>query len=169
MTSPSPKPSANSPAGDRQKPPKEKRLPFEPKNQKKGRSVSKSPPDSATPTATAVAPAANASAPIPQVVSRRMTRRMAVFSGLPTLLGLLTFPCFYVVVKNEWFEVPNVLVVLVSMGFFGLGVLGLSYGVLSASWDEEQSGTKLGWGEFRTNFGRLITSWRSGTNDPKNS
>jgi hypothetical protein len=52
-------------------------------------------------------------------------------------------------------------VVLVSMGFFGLGVLGLSYGVLSASWDEEIPGTKLGWQEFTTNLGRMTSAWRS--------
>jgi len=49
----------------------------------------------------------------------------------------------------------------VSMGFFGLGVLGLSYGVLSASWDEEIPGSKLGWREFTTNWGRMTSAWRS--------
>jgi hypothetical protein len=47
------------------------------------------------------------------------------------------------------------------MGFFGLGVLGLSYGVLSASWDEDEPGTKFGWQEFKTNFGRMTAAWRS--------
>jgi hypothetical protein len=47
------------------------------------------------------------------------------------------------------------------MGFFGLGVVGLSYGMLSASWDEDQPGSKLGWREFKTNLGRLTAGWRS--------
>jgi hypothetical protein len=47
------------------------------------------------------------------------------------------------------------------MGFFGLGVLGLTYGVLSASWDEEHPGSTLGWAEFTTNFGRMRETWRS--------
>jgi len=51
--------------------------------------------------------------------------------------------------------------VLVSMGFFGLGVLGLSYGVLSASWDENRVGTLLGWQDFTQNLGRTIAAWRS--------
>ncbi len=97
---------------------------------------------------------------IPEVVSRRMVKRMALFCGLPTLLGLATFPLSYVIVSQGWLELPNVAVLLVSMGGFGLGVLGLSYGALSASWDEDAGGSLLGWPEFRTNFGRVITSWR---------
>lgn len=100
-------------------------------------------------------------APIPAVVSSRMARRMAFFCGIPTALGMATFVISYIVVTQDWFKLPNVAVVLVSMGFFGLGVLGLSYGVLSASWDEERVGTRLGWEEFTTNFGRLTASWKS--------
>jgi len=103
---------------------------------------------------------------VPAVVSSRMVRRMAFFSGLPTALGMLTFVASYIVVSNEWLKVPNVAVVLVSMGCFGLGVLGLTYGVISASWDEERVGTRLGWGEFTTNFGRVVESWRSRDKEP---
>lgn len=98
---------------------------------------------------------------IPAVVSQRMVRRTALFCGLPTALGMLTFIVSYLVVSHNWFKLPNVVVLLVSIGFFGLGVLGLSYGVLSASWDEEIPGSKLGWKEFTTNWGRLTSAWRS--------
>jgi hypothetical protein len=47
------------------------------------------------------------------------------------------------------------------MGFFGLGVIGLSYGILSASWDENREGSFWGTEEFATNFGRMITAWRT--------
>jgi hypothetical protein len=97
---------------------------------------------------------------IPEIVSRRMVRRIALFSGLPSGFGMLTFVISYVVVSQHYFKLPSVVVLLVSLGFFGLGVLGLSYGALSASWDEDRVGTWLGWGEFRTNFGRTIASWR---------
>ncbi|HAT13385.1 MAG TPA: DUF3464 domain-containing protein, partial [Microcoleaceae bacterium UBA11344] len=30
----------------------------------------------------------------------------------------------------------------------------------SASWDEEVSGSSLGWEEFNTNFGRMREAWR---------
>ena len=98
---------------------------------------------------------------VPKVVSDRMARRMALFCGVPTALGIATFVASYVIVSHGWFKPPNVVVVLVSMGFFGLGVLGLSYGVISASWDEETIGSKLGWQEFTTNWGRLVSAWRS--------
>ena len=98
---------------------------------------------------------------VPKVVSDRMARRMALFCGVPTALGIATFVASYIVVSHGWFKPPNVAVVLVSMGFLGLGVLGLSYGVISASWDEETIGSKLGWREFTTNWGRLVSAWRS--------
>jgi len=46
------------------------------------------------------------------------------------------FVASYLVINHGWLKVPNVAVVLLSMGFW-FRVLGLSYGVLSASWDEE--------------------------------
>lgn len=99
---------------------------------------------------------------IPKIVSDRMARRMVVFSGIPTVFGCLTFIASYAVVTRHWIELPNTAVVLVSMAFFGLGVLGLSYGVLSASWEESAAGTPIGWVEFKRNVGRMITAWRTG-------
>lgn len=98
---------------------------------------------------------------IPQDVSVRMVRRMAAFSGIPTTLGILTFVASYGIVSFTEFKLPNIAVVLTSMGCFGLGVLGLSYGVLSASWDEGRPGSLLGWEEFTANFSKLTNAWRS--------
>lgn len=90
-----------------------------------------------------------------------MVRRMAALCGVPTVLGMSTFLVCYFLVKNVGVKLPNAAVVLVSMGFFGLGVLGLSYGVLSASWDEDLAGSTLGWQEFKLNLGRMTAAWRS--------
>lgn len=98
---------------------------------------------------------------IPQVVSQRMLRRIGIFSGIPSSLAIVTFIVSYFVVSHAWFKLPNSSVVLVSMGFFGLGVLGLSYGVLSASWDEEIPGSIWGWEQFTVNWGRMTAAWRS--------
>jgi hypothetical protein len=98
---------------------------------------------------------------IPKVVSQRMARRMALFCGIPSTLGILTFFTSYFLVTRDIVALPNTAVLLVSMGCFGLGVLGLSYGVISASWDEEVSGSSLGWSEFNINLGRLTEAWRS--------
>lgn len=97
---------------------------------------------------------------IPEVVSSRMIRRMALLSGVPILFGVMTFVGSYYIVINDLFELPNTAVLLVSMGWFGLGVLGLSYGVISASWEEETSGSLLGWSEFTINFQRLVGAWQ---------
>ena len=55
---------------------------------------------------------------------------------------------------------PTYAVLLVSLGWFGLGVLGVSYGVMSASWDEESSGSALGVAELRTNWSRMSSAWQ---------
>jgi len=99
---------------------------------------------------------------VPEVVSKRMARRMAGFCGIPTGLGMLTFVVSYFIVTRGIYKLPTIAVLLVSLGFFGLGVLGLSYGAFSASWDEERVGSWLGWSEFRTNVGRAIASWKEG-------
>jgi hypothetical protein len=153
-----------------------KRLPFEPgQSRKKSGKPPASPQkvekaeDSPSPSKKAKGEAKDSKATsvsraemaIPDGVSKRMVRRMALFSGIPTTFGMATFVVSYFVVTNAWFKLPNVAVVLVSMGFFGLGVVGLTYGVLSASWDEERLGGWLGWGEFTTNVGRMTEAWRS--------
>lgn len=111
---------------------------------------------------------AQSSQGIPEIVSKRMAKRMAVLCGVPTLLGLSTFPLSYFVAFQNGIELPNVAVLLTSLGCLGLGVLGLSYGVLSASWDEGLPGSRLGLKEFRLNCGRLVENWKAGR-DHQNS
>ncbi|NDJ19586.1 PAM68 family protein [Myxacorys almedinensis] len=149
------------------------RLPFEP-TRKKDASPAKPPAiggarNSAKPAASA--PRKERPAPrkeglqIPDVVSRRMAGRMAFFCGIPTSLGMLTFVVSYFIVTKGLFKLPNSAVLLVSLGFFGLGVIGLSYGFLSASWDEEHPGSLLGAKEFSTNLGRLTDAWKAARNE----
>ena len=97
---------------------------------------------------------------IPEIVSRRMMRRMAVFAGVPTFLGMSSFVISYILLTQHIVEFPNVVVLLVSLGLFGLGTIGLSYGVLSASWQEDVEGSVLGVSEFSVNFRRLIQGLR---------
>ncbi|MGK7900964.1 MAG: PAM68 family protein [Hormoscilla sp.] len=106
-------------------------------------------------------PRSKADRAIPEAVSKRMVRRMALLSGIPTAFGMLTFGVSYGIHVYTEFTLPNVAVLLTSMGCFGLGVLGLSYGVLSTSWDENAPGSLVGWPEFTTNFSRMTAAWRS--------
>lgn len=95
---------------------------------------------------------------IPDAIGKRMLGRVLIFSGIPTLLGVLVFFVSYYVVVNKLYDLPNVAVLLSSMLGFGLGVLGLSYGVLSSSWDEDEPGTALGFAEFGVNSKRLLSA-----------
>jgi hypothetical protein len=97
---------------------------------------------------------------IPTVVSQRMLRRVAVFCGVPTALGIFILIASYLLISFADIQLPPIAVLLVNMGLFGLGVLGITYGVLSASWDEERPGNLLGLAEFVTNWGRMVEVWR---------
>jgi hypothetical protein len=134
-------------------------LPFEPKRKRSPKKTAQA----NQPTAKATgqpSPQNPPSTGIPEVVSRRMVRRIAVFSGTPTALGVASFFVSYYVVSQGLFKLPNTAVLLVSLGCFGLGVLGLSYGVLSASWDEEVIGSWWGGPEFSINIQRLWMAWK---------
>lgn len=180
--SPEPQPDAQSDSQDAASAVSRDRLPFEPtKNRKKPEkkvaaaptkpekksdskqsgSKSKSKKVAATAKGDRSVQNAATSMSIPDVVSRRMVRRMALFCGIPSALGISTFFVSYFVITHDLVALPNAAVVLISMGFFGLGVIGLSYGVLSASWDEAITGSALGWSEFTTNLGRMTEAWRS--------
>ena len=102
----------------------------------------------------------NDSGAIPKEVSQRMLRRMGVLSGSPVFLGVGIFFLSYYLKSNEILDFPPVAVLLVTMGCFGLGVLGLTYGVLSASWDPEP-GSLIGLSEFKLNFGRVMEARRA--------
>ncbi|ACB52437.1 unknown [Crocosphaera subtropica ATCC 51142] len=106
---------------------------------------------------------------IPDSVSKRMIKRMAIFSGIPTGLGMSSFFVFYWIVSHDWLDIPTSAVGAVSLGLFGLGVLGLSYGIFSSSWDEHRVGGWWGWQEFTQNLGRTIQAWRSAKQEAKNN
>ncbi|MBD2594189.1 PAM68 family protein [Nostoc spongiaeforme FACHB-130] len=139
------------------------RLPFEPnKKRQKPVKVQKTPIKSniSTESASQKQPFTKEEMAIPQVVSQRMIRRVAFFCGVPTALGITTLVVSYLLATQAQIKIAPVAVLLVNMGLFGLGVLGITYGVLSASWDEERPGGLLGISEFSTNFGRMVAVWR---------
>lgn len=98
---------------------------------------------------------------IPEVVSQRMIKRMVSFSGIPTFFGLSAFVVFYILRTREIFEIPTVAVLVTTLVCFGLGVIGLTYSVFSASWEEERPGSFWGTEEFKLNLGRTVAAWRS--------
>jgi hypothetical protein len=149
---------------------RQERIPFEPKKSKKAKQK-QSKKEAPTLTAQPAGSTNNdrASGDIPPEVNRRMVRRAALFSGIPSALGVLIFVASYVVVVNKWLELPNTIVVLVSMLCFGLGVVGLSYGALSASWEPGREGGWWGGAEFGKNFGYLRAAWQAQGKKKKSS
>ena len=98
---------------------------------------------------------------IPDIVSKRMGKRMAVFCGIPSILGMSSLFIFYWLKMKQLVDLPPYLALAVSFGFLGLGVLGLSYGLFSACWDEERAGTLMGFDEFKLNLGRTKDAWKA--------
>ena len=94
---------------------------------------------------------------IPAHVSNRMVRRILLLSGVPTLLAMGVFVLSYVLTSRGVMQIEPIVTIAVSGVFFVLGLLGLSYGVLSASWDEEP-GSLLGLEQLGTNLQRLRAS-----------
>ncbi|MGD1866475.1 MAG: photosystem II biosynthesis protein [Phormidesmis sp.] len=92
---------------------------------------------------------------IPKEVSRRMVRRMAILSISPIAAGVSIFFLSYYLLSQQIVTFAPIVTLLTTMGCFGLGVLGLTYGMLSASWDEEP-GSFVGFDEFKLNFGRIM-------------
>lgn len=81
-------------------------------------------------------------------------------TGLPTLLGMGVFVASYLLVSRHILSIPPSTTLLASGACFLLGLLGLSYGVLSASW-EEAPGSLLGAEQIPLNLSRIKSSLRS--------
>ncbi|XP_059444376.1 protein PAM68, chloroplastic [Corylus avellana] len=89
---------------------------------------------------------------IPEVVTNRMISRMGFSVGTPLFIGVLFFPFFYYLKVGLKIDVPTWVPFIVSFFFFGSALLGVSYGIVSASWDPMREGSLLGWNEARKNW-----------------
>ncbi|XP_027361751.1 protein PAM68, chloroplastic [Abrus precatorius] len=89
---------------------------------------------------------------IPEVVTNRMMSRMAVSVGIPLGIGLLFFPLFYYLKVGLKIDVPTWMPFIVSFFFFGSALLGVSYGIVSSSWDPLREGSFWGWNEAQKNW-----------------
>ena len=100
---------------------------------------------------------------IPQAVANRMARRVALTTGLPTICGMSVFIISYLLITKGIAEVSPSLTLTISALFFFLGLAGLSYGILSASWDNSP-GTLLGLENIQPNIQRMRTAFKSTSN-----
>ena len=93
---------------------------------------------------------------VSEVVNERMLRRIIAFCGLPTFTGFALFPLFWYLKVILKLEVPMIAVYAVQTLVLGSGFLGITYGIMSASWDPAVEGSLLGVEQFRLNAGSAV-------------
>lgn len=108
-----------------------------------------------TPRRSPMRKAENAQSAMPKVVSDRMVKRVLIISGIPSVLAFGVFPVSYYASLKGWVTLPPFVTLAASVTCLTLGLGGISYGVLSASWDEDIEGSAVGLKEFKLNWGRL--------------
>jgi len=94
-------------------------------------------------------------AAIPEKVAQRMGKRMLPFVGIPLFGSFASFIGFWYMAVYRDMEFQPALVATTSFVFLAIGLLGITYSVLSASWDDDREGSGLGIDEFKTNIGSL--------------
>ena len=134
-------------------------LPFEPRGSKRGERLKSSPMEASS--------VARQEA-IPRYVADRMARRVAVFTGLPTVAGMGVFVGSYLLITQGIAEIAPGVTLAGSGFFFLLGLAGLSFGVLSSSWDQ-QPGSLLGLENLKPNLQRMRQSIRAQKQQNKGS
>jgi hypothetical protein len=72
---------------------------------------------------------------VPDIVANRMLRRVTVFFGIPVLAGITIFIASYVYAKYFDQQLPPTIIAYATQVPFALGLVGITYGILSASWD----------------------------------
>ena len=92
---------------------------------------------------------------VPDAVANRMIMRMATFGGVPVFLGIGVFVWFYFQATSEDNVFQPTAVAAATTVPWVLGLLGIGFGALSASWDEEDEGSALGVDVIKLNVGRL--------------
>tara|TARA_Y100000589_G_scaffold242755_1_gene230355 strand:- start:43 stop:489 length:447 start_codon:yes stop_codon:yes gene_type:complete len=96
---------------------------------------------------------------IPKYVADRMAKRIFFTAGIPTLLGMSVFVISYIIVTRNIAEIPPSSTIAISALFFLLGLGGLSYGILSASWDKAP-GSFLGLENIPLNIQRAKAAFK---------
>ena len=103
---------------------------------------------------------------IPSYVANRMARRIAFTTGIPTLSGMGVFIGSYFLISKGIAEISPSVTLVSSAICFLVGLLGLSYGILSASWDFSP-GSFLGFENIKPNISRIKDSIKTSQKDIK--
>jgi len=104
---------------------------------------------------------------IPKYVANRMARRIVFTTGIPTLSGMAVFIGSYFLISKGIAEISPTLTLVSSAMCFLVGLLGLSYGILSASWDFKP-GSFFGFENIKPNINRMKDAFKINKKDITN-
>jgi len=104
---------------------------------------------------------------IPSYVANRMARRIAFTTGIPTLSGMGVFIGSYFLISKGIADISPTVTLVSSALCFLVGLLGLSYGILSASWDFNP-GSFLGFENIKPNINRMKDAFKTTQKDIAN-
>ena len=101
---------------------------------------------------------------IPKYVANRMARRIVFTTGIPTLSGMAVFIGSYFLISRGIAEISPTVTLVSSALCFLVGLIGLSYGILSASWDFNP-GSFFGFENIKPNINRMKEAFKSNKKD----
>lgn len=85
----------------------------------------------------------------------QMGKRMLPFVGIPLLGGMGSFVGFWYMATYKDMEFQPVLVAGTTIALLVIGLVGITYSMLSSSWDENREGSLLGTDEFSRNIDNI--------------
>lgn len=88
---------------------------------------------------------------IPERVAMRMGKRMIPFVGLPLFGGMGLFVAFWYFATYRDVEFQPAIVAASTIALLVVGLLGITYSLMSASWDDDRDGSALGFDELSKN------------------
>mmetsp|Transcript_12521 Transcript_12521/g.29895 ORF Transcript_12521/g.29895 Transcript_12521/m.29895 type:complete len:271 (+) Transcript_12521:184-996(+) len=92
---------------------------------------------------------------IPEKVAQRMGGRMLPFVGIPLFGSMAAFVGFWYMATYRDLEFQPALVAASTIAFLAIGLVGITYSIMSTSWDEDREGSFLGTDEFSTNLDNI--------------
>lgn len=90
-------------------------------------------------------------ASIPEKVALRMGSRMLSFVGIPLFGGMAAFVGFWYISTYKNVEIEPIVVAITTITLLVAGLAGITYSVMSASWDPDEDGSAVGIDEFKSN------------------
>mmetsp|Transcript_48370 Transcript_48370/g.103693 ORF Transcript_48370/g.103693 Transcript_48370/m.103693 type:complete len:279 (+) Transcript_48370:131-967(+) len=97
---------------------------------------------------------------MPKKVAQRVAKRGMVIGG--SFYGIMLAVFFFGIIlfKTQEIIIPPTLMAFTTLFLLGLAIFGSSYGMMSASWDEDREGSVLGTEEFGNNVKAIGEGFR---------